>query len=134
MTDVLGYHVGTIGMSEKRGTKETSHVEAISDGVIAMAITLLILEIKVPHLLSIAGSRELLQSLLAEWPSLLAFVLSFTAVLIMTRGMSVLGIAYDLHNGSSEGQAPGSSASWAWPMASRRRGSSFPQFTMTFWE
>ena len=49
LTDVLGYHVGTIGMSEKRGTKETSHVEAISDGVIAMAITLLILEIKVPQ-------------------------------------------------------------------------------------
>ena len=55
-------------------------------------------------------------------------------VTVETRGMSVLGIAYDLHNGSSEGQAPGSSASWAWPMASRRRGSSFPQFTMTFWE
>ena len=61
-------------MSEKRGEKETSRVEAFSDGVFAIAITLLILEIKVPHLL---------HALLAEWPSLLAFVLSFSAVLVM---------------------------------------------------
>ena len=70
-------------MSEKRDAKETARVEAFSDGVFAIAITLLILEIKVPHLPSGAGSRELLHALLAEWPSLLAFVLSFTAVLVM---------------------------------------------------
>jgi hypothetical protein len=46
--------------------------------------------------------------------------------------LSGLGKAYELHHGSSVGQAPGSSASCAWPMASRRRGSSFLQFTMTF--
>jgi uncharacterized membrane protein len=70
-------------MSEKRGAKETARVEAFSDGVFAIAITLLILEIKVPHLPSGAGSRELLYALLAEWPSFLAFVHSFTAILIM---------------------------------------------------
>jgi uncharacterized membrane protein len=63
--------------------KETARIEAFSDGVFAIAITLLILEIKVPHLPGGAANRELLQSLLAEWPSLLAFVLSFAAVLIM---------------------------------------------------
>src|SRR5262249_6971854 len=51
-----------------------------------------------------------------------------------TGSMAGLGKAYDLHDGSSEGQAPASSASCAWPMASRRRGSSFLQFTMTFCE
>jgi uncharacterized membrane protein len=70
-------------MSENTGEKETARVEAFSDGVFSIAITLLILEIKVPHLPSGAGSRELLHSLLAEWPSLLAFVLSFSAVLVM---------------------------------------------------
>ena len=37
--------------------------------------------------------------------------------------------AYPWRSGS---QAPGSSASCAWPMASRRRGSSFLQSTITF--
>src|SRR5690349_5557000 len=77
------YRSEGVGMSEKRDAKETARVEAFSDGVFAIAITLLILEIKVPHLPSGAGSRELLHALLAEWPSLLAFVLSFTAVLVM---------------------------------------------------
>jgi hypothetical protein len=54
-------------------------------------------------------------------------------VTVETGGMAGLGQAYALHKGSSVGQAPGSSASCAWPMASRRRGSSFLQFTMTFW-
>jgi uncharacterized membrane protein len=63
--------------------KETARTEAFSDGVFAIAITLLILEIKVPHLPHGAASSELLQSLAAEWPSLLAFVLSFAAILIM---------------------------------------------------
>jgi uncharacterized membrane protein len=63
--------------------KETARVEAFSDGVFAVAITLLILEIKVPHLPDGSANRELLKALLAEWPSLLAFVLSFAAVLVM---------------------------------------------------
>jgi uncharacterized membrane protein len=41
------------------------------------------LEIKVPHLPGGAATRELLRALFAEWPSLLALVLSFAAVLIM---------------------------------------------------
>lgn len=63
--------------------KEASRVEAFSDGVFAIAITLLILEIKVPHLSKDASNADLIRAVLAEWPSFLAFLLSFVAILIM---------------------------------------------------
>lgn len=63
--------------------KETSRVEAFSDGVFAIALTLLILGIKVPDLDDFATGEKLYQSLLKLWPSYFAFILSFTAVLIM---------------------------------------------------
>ena len=53
-------------------------VEAFSDGVFAIAITLLILEIRVPH-----GDHGLWTGLLALWPSYIAFLLSFVVILIM---------------------------------------------------
>jgi len=63
--------------------KETSRVEAFSDGVFAIAITLLILEIRVPHLPPEAGSGALAAALRALWPSFVAFVASFGAILTM---------------------------------------------------
>jgi len=58
----------------------TNRVEAFSDGVFAIAITLLILEIKVPH----AGPEEhFWTSLVGLWPSYLAFLLSFFVILVM---------------------------------------------------
>lgn len=63
--------------------KETTRVEAFSDGVFAIAITLLILEVKVPHLGAESSDRELLAALLKLWPSFLAFGGSFLAILIM---------------------------------------------------
>lgn len=58
----------------------TGRVEAFSDGVFAIAITLLILEIRVPHAGAEAGLRH---GLVALWPSYLAFALSFFVILIM---------------------------------------------------
>ena len=55
-----------------------SRVEAFSDGVFAIAITLLILEIRVPH-----GDGNLWPGLLALWPSYIAFLMSFVVILIM---------------------------------------------------
>jgi uncharacterized membrane protein len=55
-----------------------SRVEAFSDGVFAIAITLLILEIRVPH-----GDGDLWAGLLALWPSYVAFLMSFFVILIM---------------------------------------------------
>ncbi len=56
--------------------KETTRLEAFSDGVFAIALTLLVLELKVPD-------GELLPGLLREWPEFLSFALSFLTVLIM---------------------------------------------------
>ena len=55
-----------------------TRVEAFSDGVFAIAITLLILEIRVPH-----GDHGLWAGLLALWPSYVAFLMSFIVILIM---------------------------------------------------
>jgi uncharacterized membrane protein len=55
---------------------KTSRVEAFSDGVFAVAITLLVLEFVVPQ----ANSGHLLASLLGQWPQLVTFVASFLTV------------------------------------------------------
>ena len=60
-------------------TAETSRVEAFSDGVFAIAITLLILEIKIPP----AGSGELYGELLKQWASYFSFLISFAFIGIM---------------------------------------------------
>jgi len=54
---------------------ETTRLEAFSDGVFAIAITLLVLEIKVPPSDTALGA-ELLQL----WPSYLAYVVSFLVI------------------------------------------------------
>jgi len=59
-------------------TESAGRVEAFSDGVFAIAITLLILEIRVPH-----GDGGLWAGLLALWPSYIAFLMSFIVLLIM---------------------------------------------------
>ncbi|HWF02952.1 MAG TPA: TMEM175 family protein [Candidatus Angelobacter sp.] len=58
---------------------ETARIEAFSDGVFAIAITLLILKIKVPHY----AQESLAAGLLHQWPSYMAFLLSFAYVGIM---------------------------------------------------
>jgi uncharacterized membrane protein len=62
-------------------SKETNRLEAFSDGVIAIAITLLVLEIKVPT--ELPEGTGLLNALARQWPSYLALVTSFTTILIM---------------------------------------------------
>ncbi|HET9221484.1 MAG TPA: TMEM175 family protein [Roseiflexaceae bacterium] len=67
--------------AESNEAKETGRIEAFSDGVIAIAITLLVLDIKVPRDLPEAAS--LLGALLAQWPSYFAFATSFATIGIM---------------------------------------------------
>src|ERR1700712_4358993 len=54
----------------------TNRLEAFSDGVFAIAITLLVLELKVPE----PGSGELGHELLAHWPSYAAYVITFITI------------------------------------------------------
>jgi uncharacterized membrane protein len=66
-------------MTRVENEKETARLEAFSDGVFAIAITLLILEIKVPHDSAVPLQRALAE----EWPSFVAFVTSFATIGIM---------------------------------------------------
>ncbi len=75
-------------ISEKRETtleKETGRIEAFSDGVFAVAITLLVFDLQVPQ----PRPREtfsvatLGMALLNQWPFYLAFITSFATILIM---------------------------------------------------
>jgi uncharacterized membrane protein len=63
--------------------KETGRCEAFSDGVFAVAITLLVLDLKIPPVEQNQRPGALLHSLAVQWPSYVAFVTSFLSVLIM---------------------------------------------------
>jgi uncharacterized membrane protein len=68
----------------QEGEKNTQRIEAFSDGVFAIAITLLVLELKVPHLHhEEASDAALFWALLDLWPSYMALVVSFITILIM---------------------------------------------------
>ncbi|HEY3054338.1 MAG TPA: TMEM175 family protein [Thermoanaerobaculia bacterium] len=60
--------------------EETSRVEAFSDGIFAIAATLLILEIRTPEHLH---GGQLASALASLWPSYLAFVTSFFTIGVM---------------------------------------------------
>ena len=64
--------------------KQTGRLEFFSDGVFAVAITLLVFTLQVPHLSARAISVPALGSaLLAQWPSYLTFITSFATILII---------------------------------------------------
>ncbi|HLZ23508.1 MAG TPA: TMEM175 family protein [Ktedonobacterales bacterium] len=62
--------------------KETGRLEAFSDGVFAIAITLLVLNIQVPAHLDSGWAKDWGQ-VKSLWPQYLAYVLSFVTILIM---------------------------------------------------
>ena len=59
---------------------DTARLEALSDGVFAIAITLLIIEIGVPH---VEGDQGLAHALRDLWPSYFGYALSFLTIGIM---------------------------------------------------
>ena len=56
-------------------SNDTARIEAFSDGVFAIAITLLVLDLKVPR--ELVEGPSLTAALAHQWPSYLAFVTSF---------------------------------------------------------
>jgi uncharacterized membrane protein len=66
-----------------RDQRETARTEAFSDGVIAFAITLLVLNLKDPLLDPALSQKSLFQGLQTQWPAFFAFVTSFATILIM---------------------------------------------------
>jgi uncharacterized membrane protein len=57
----------------------TNRLEAFSDGVFAIAITLLVLELHIPE----TGGRSLARALADEWPQFAAYLTSFLIIGIM---------------------------------------------------
>lgn len=60
--------------------RETGRVEAFSDGVFAIAATLLVLTIPVPHP---SPGTSLAQVVLTRWPDFVAYAVSFLTILVM---------------------------------------------------
>jgi uncharacterized membrane protein len=61
-------------------------LEMFSDGVFAIAITVLILEIKVPTLASMNSTSDVWKAIWHLWPSFLALIISFIVILISWKG------------------------------------------------
>ncbi|MEO8286645.1 MAG: TMEM175 family protein [Chloroflexota bacterium] len=68
-------------VSVVEGERETGRIEAFSDGVFAIATTLLVLEIKVPQ--DVHNASELWGALLHQWPSYVAYLMGFSTIAIM---------------------------------------------------
>jgi len=65
------------------GESTTTRLEAFSDGVFAIAITLLVLEIRLPPEADIEHGGGLARTLLGLWPSYAGYAVSFVTVGIM---------------------------------------------------
>jgi uncharacterized membrane protein len=59
---------------------QTGRVEAFSDGVMAIAITLLVLDLKVPTAAEVSEGGSLLAALLNHWPAYLAYLAAFLTI------------------------------------------------------
>src|SRR5258708_32274775 len=69
--------MNTKHMRQTNDDRDTGRIEAFSDGVIAVAITLLILDVHVPNV-----QTGLLPALLNQWPTYLGYVTSFLVITI----------------------------------------------------
>lgn len=59
-----------------------SRLETFCDGVFAIAITILILEIKIPRISSVSSIDEFWHEIILEWPAWFGFALSFIIILV----------------------------------------------------
>ena len=67
-------------MAHKHIPLPVNRLEAFSDGVIAIVITLMIFQIKIPAVEDNATSTEIWKGWLGLLPSIIAYVLSFVMV------------------------------------------------------
>jgi uncharacterized membrane protein len=71
------------GSERANSRRGPERLEAFSDGVFAIAITLLVLEIRVPPAQDLDTSAHLITALGALWPSYLGYAVSFATIGIM---------------------------------------------------
>ena len=62
--------------------RDVTRLEAFSDGVFAIAITLLVLDLKVPR--DLPAETSLASALMRQWPAYLAFLGSFATIGVMS--------------------------------------------------
>jgi uncharacterized membrane protein len=67
-------------------TNPNTRLEAFCDGIFAFAITLLIIDIKIPPLSTVHAKAELWTAFAREFPSWLAFLLSFIVLFVTWVG------------------------------------------------
>jgi uncharacterized membrane protein len=75
---------------------ETGRTEALSDGIFAIAMTLLVLEIRVPD---VASSQSLVRAMLHDWPAYLAFLIGFFTLLVCWINHHYMFELIERHNG-----------------------------------
>jgi len=63
--------------------KETGRIEAFSDGVFSIAVTLLVLELHIPEVKEGTNPLRLLEDLKLQWPGYLAFIISFFSIFVI---------------------------------------------------
>ncbi|HXW77951.1 MAG TPA: TMEM175 family protein [Acidimicrobiales bacterium] len=63
---------------EKPGLRRTARLEAFSDGVFAIAITLLVLDLAIPE--TRQSEKDLLHAVRDQWPGYLGYIVSFSTV------------------------------------------------------
>ena len=81
-----------------------SRLEAFCDGVFAIAITLLVIDIKIPANLEIDNAAALWNALWHILPSIFAFLLSFVVILITwVNHHNALKLLHKSHPPSSTG-------------------------------
>ncbi len=67
----------TSGELDARGPER---LEAFSDGVFAIAITLLVLEIRIPSVEGSTTSSAVVEALVAQWPSYVGYLIGFLTI------------------------------------------------------
>ncbi|MEP7289171.1 MAG: TMEM175 family protein [Chloroflexota bacterium] len=75
--------MATSDIETTESNNDTGRIEAFSDGVFSIAVTLLVLDIKVPHSSELPDGVSLFTALLQQWPVYVAYVGSFATILIM---------------------------------------------------
>jgi len=63
--------------------RETGRVEAFSDGVFAIAVTLLVFALAVPTYEKVTSAAGLRHALVDQWPVYVAFLMSFFTIIVM---------------------------------------------------
>lgn len=66
--------------SERAGVLGKGRIENLADGVFSIAMTLLILEVRVPDIPDHTETWELVKQLLAVWPRFLSYCISFVVL------------------------------------------------------